>query len=629
MCGIAGRFNLDGQPVTPTELRQMTDAIVHRGPDDQGHFAAGGVGLAMRRLSIIDLAGGHQPMQNERGTVTIVFNGEIYNYKDVRRDLESRGYRFRTASDTESILHAYEEYGPDCVTLLNGMFAFALWDARRDRLFIARDRIGIKPLYIYQTDRQLRFASEVKALLVDESVPRRLDQAALSYFLRYGYVAPPATLLKDIRKLPPATSLLIDRDGVTARRYWALTPQPVERGVTEHAQAVYETLKASVRRQLVADVPLGAFLSGGLDSSSIVHLMSDATGTEVNTYSIGFEGEDAFHSELSDARAFATRYRTNHHEIVVRPDVASLIPRLVRQLDEPLADSSFVVTFLVSELAVQTVKVILSGVGGDELFGGYRRYLGPRLSRYWSRIPHPLRRLARTTANRLPVDRGSAAKNYLRLARSFLLAQDLDPFEQYDHSVRVMSDEGLARLLGPNLKDRSSDLDCDRHRWFAEGAASDPVGGMMHLDLHTSLVESLLLLTDKMTMATSLEARVPFLDHEMVEEAARIPAAAKVQGTELRHVQRVAMRGHLPDEVFRRRKRGFGFPIGAWFRKDLREMAADLLSPVRLGRHGLFDPAAVQHMLEAHQAMREDYSDALLALLTFELWYDQAKVTPG
>ncbi len=623
MCGIAGRLNLDGQPVSVDDVRRMCDAIVHRGPDDQGQFVDGPIGLGMRRLSIIDLAGGHQPMQTGDGSLTIVFNGEIYNYREIRRDLENRGARFRTASDTESILLAYEEYGPDCVTRLNGMFAFALWDERRRRLLVARDRIGIKPLYVYQSDRSLRFASELKSLLTDPTVRREVDPEALAYFLRYGYVAPPATLLRHVRKLAPGTYLLADGNGITTHRYWQLAYRPVERSDDAHAEALYDTLKASVRRQLVADVPLGAFLSGGLDSSSIVHLMSEVTGTQVSTYSIGFEGTDAFHSELADARAFATRYRTDHHEIVVRPDVASLIPRLVHHLDEPLADSSFVVTYLVSQLAVQSVKVILSGVGGDELFGGYRRYLGPRMAPYWHMVPSPLRRVARRAAEGLPVDRGSRLRNYLRLARSFIVASELPPFAQYDHAVRLMSDDALATIRPGLGSDVPGPLLTERARIFAEADGDDPVAGMMHLDLHTSLVESLLLLTDKMTMATSLEARVPFLDHEMVEEAARIPASLKVRGTTLRHVQKAAMRGHLPDAVFQKRKRGFGFPIGAWFRRDLRPLADAMLAPDRLARHGLFDAGAVQSMLRAHQDMHQDYSDALLGLLTFEIWYDQ------
>jgi asparagine synthase (glutamine-hydrolysing) len=601
----------------------MCDAIVHRGPDDQGQFVAGPVGIGMRRLSIIDIGGGHQPMQNEDGSLTVVFNGEIYNYRELRADLEVRGYRFRTASDTESILHAYAEHGPDCLSLLNGMFALALWDAKQQRLFVARDRLGIKPLYIAETPAGLRFASEMKALLTNRDLSRDLDRDALTYFLKYGYVSPPATLLRSVRKLRPGHYLLADRNGTQTRSYWSLQYQEGAGSEPEHAEALYDALRKAVRRQLVADVPLGAFLSGGLDSSSIVHLMSEITGAQVNTYSIGFGGADAFHSELADARRMADRSRTNHHEILVQPDVAGLIPKLVYHLDEPLADSSFVVTYLVSTLAAQTVKVILSGVGGDELFGGYRRYLGPRLSPYYQRVPGPLRQGLKAASAMLPVDRGSYVRNLFRLGRAFVQSQELPPFSQYDQAVRLISDP-LLRRISPVAVSGETSLDEARRGWFDGVETRDDVTRMMHLDLNTSLVESLLMLTDKMTMATSIEARVPFLDHEVVELAARIPSRFKIHGTQLRHVQKAAMRGHLPDDVLTKRKRGFGFTIGAWFRRELREMTRDLLLPARIARRGVFDSQVVGELIDAHEHQREDYSDALLALLTFELWHEQA-----
>jgi asparagine synthase (glutamine-hydrolysing) len=600
----------------------MCDAIVHRGPDDQGQFVDGPVGLGMRRLSIIDLAGGHQPMQNEDGSLTIVFNGEIYNYRDVRRQLESRGHTFRTASDTESILHAYEEYGPDCLRLLNGMFAIAIWDGPRQRLFLARDRLGIKPLYLQHDQTTLRFGSEIKAILVDPAVPRTLDPEAFRYFLRYGYVAAPGTMFASIRKLPPAHYLMVDRGSVTTHRYWEVRYGDASLSPAQHAESVAARLRSAVESQLVSDVPLGAFLSGGLDSTSIVHFMSEVTRAPVNTYSIGFTGEDRFHSELDDARLMAHRHETAHHEILVEPDVASLIPRLVHHLDEPLADSSFVVTYLVSKLARETVKVILSGVGGDEIYGGYRRYLGSRLAPYYSAIPEPVRHLLRSAAGVLPVDRGSRIRNYFRLGRSFILSQGLPAFEQYDHAVRLMSDEAL-RALCPESTRSDGELLATRREIFESVAETDAMTQAMHLDLLTSLPESLLLLTDKMTMATSLEARVPFLDHELVEAAALIPASVKVKGTRLRDVQKASMRGRLPDEVLTRRKRGFGFPIGAWFRRDLRPLVGDLLSPAHLSRQGLFDAHAVTRLVVDHQEFRQDYSDALLALLTFQLWWQE------
>jgi asparagine synthase (glutamine-hydrolysing) len=628
MCGIAGKFLFDRQAaVTAPELRRMCDAIVHRGPDDEGVFADGPVGLAMRRLSIIDLAGGHQPMSTPDGRFTVVFNGEIYNYKDVRAALEGRGVRFRTSSDTECILQSYALIGPDCLRDLNGMFAFALWDATRAELFIARDRVGVKPLYLFQSSGQLAFASEIKALLCDASVPRELDPEAFHYFLRYGYVSSPATLLRHIRQLPPAHYLVANASGVKLTRYWSLQPvQPCGRSELEQQEAVYELTKRAVERQLVSDVPLGAFLSGGLDSSSMVHLMSEVTGSPVSTYSIGFAGVDTFHNELDDARRVSTRYGTSHHEIIVRPDVAAVIPKLVHHLDQPLADSSFVVTYLVSALARETVKVIISGVGGDELFAGYRRYLGPYLDHYYQRVPGPLRSAVSRATSWLPVDRGSSAKNYFRLARSFVASHGMPPYERYDHAVQLLS-LAAAQAVSPELRVHESTLTEARRQFFNEVPDSDPVGQMQRLDFHTSLVDSLLQLTDKMSMAVSLEARVPLLDHELVEAAAALPAGVKIKRGQLRHIQRESMRGKLPEYVLAKRKRGFGCPVGAWFRTELRPLLHDTLSPRAVARRGVLSVAGVQALIAEHDTYREDHTETLLALLTFELWANQWNVT--
>jgi asparagine synthase (glutamine-hydrolysing) len=600
----------------------MCSAIVHRGPDDEGTFTSGPVGIGMRRLSIIDLASGHQPISNEDGNLTIVFNGEIYNHLAIRRVLEQRGHRFATSSDTECIVHAYEEYGADCVQHLNGMFAFAIWDSRRRELFIARDRVGIKPLYIHQTTETVRFASEVKALLSDPDVPRELEKDAFLYFFRYGYLPAADTLLRSVKQLPPAHWMMVRADGVTIRRYWSLSyADPLASSDDEFADALQHSLKKAVTSQLISDVPLGAFLSGGLDSSSIVQMMSE-DAEAVSTYAIGFGGSDSFHSELSDARFVADLCHTRHHEILVKPDVVSLLPKLVRHLDQPLADSSFVVTYLVSELARQTVKVIISGVGGDELFGGYRRYLGPSLDRVYDHVPAPIRALLARAASHLPVDRGSTVKNVARLGRAFLTSHGKPPFERYDQAVRLVSEDVLASLI-PGVPRRESDFDAMRRTYFESAPASDPLAQMLALDFHTSLPDSLLLLTDRMSMATSLEARVPFLDHEFVALAAQIPSRLKIRGTSLRHIQKKSMQGRLPARVLTKKKRGFGCPTGAWFRGELKPLLLDSLAPDRVRRRGLFDPAVVSQVIDAHFSFREDYSDLLLALLTFELWHSQ------
>jgi asparagine synthase (glutamine-hydrolysing) len=596
----------------------MCDRIVHRGPDDEGQFVDRSVGLGVRRLSIIDVAGGHQPITTDDGRFTIAFNGEIYNYRQVRAELETRGHRFKTASDTEAVLECYAEYGVDCFSRLNGMFAIAIWDAVEQQLVLARDRLGIKPLYVHYDGQSVTFASEIRALLREPDVPHELDHNALAYYLRYGYVTAPATLVRGIRKLQPAHYMVFARDQVMTREYWRLdyTPEPLPEA--EFADRVYQSLRRCVQRELVSDVPLGAFLSGGLDSSSIVTLMTDITGTAVNTYSVGFAGADAFHNELPDAARLAAHCRSTHHEILVAPDVPNLIPTLVRRLDEPLADSSFIVTYLIAELARRTVTVVLSGVGGDEIFAGYRRYLGPGLSRYYDWVPQQARRLVSSGLGRVKVDRGSALRNYARLARSFALAHDLPPFERYDSAVRVTTDARLSCLLQQPAG--SSDLLAQRRELFDHPAADDPLARMIHLDLQTSLPESLLLLTDSMTMATSVEARVPFLNHELVELAARIPSSLKIHGTRLRYIQKRSMATHLPKEVFRRRKMGFGCPMGRWFRHELRDLLHDSLAEDRVRRKGLFRPAAIQAAIDAHQNHREDNTDLLLGLLTFDLW---------
>jgi asparagine synthase (glutamine-hydrolysing) len=565
-------------------------------------------------------------MRTDDGALTIVFNGEIYNYREVRRSLEGRGIRFRTASDTECILHAYRLYGRECLQYLNGMFAIAIWDATNRELFVARDRLGIKPLYLRQDRDGLVFASEIKALLTDPELPRTLDHDAFNYFLRYGYVASPATLLREVRQLPHAHYLVANKHGVTATRYWSVEArEQCHTTEAEQSERVYHLVKSAVERQMVSDVPVGAFLSGGLDSSSVVHLMTEVTGAAVNTYSIGFAGVDAFHNELDDARHVAERYGTNHHEILVTPDVSSLIPRLVHHLDQPLSDSSFIVTYLVSTLARETVKVIISGVGGDELFGGYRRYLGPYLDSYYQLVPRPMQGAIAAASTWLPVDRGSAALNKFRLARAFLDAHGLPPYERYDRAVQLLG-PGQVHALSPVLTNGDDSALCDDRRRYFHEVANDPLGQMQRLDLNTSLVDSLLQLTDKMSMATSLETRVPLLDHELVEAAAAIPSSLKIKNGRLRFIQKSSMKGKLPARVLRKKKRGFGCPVGAWFRGELRTQLRDTLASPSLHQRGLLNPQRVEAVIGEHEQYQADHTDLLLALFTFQLWSDDWKV---
>jgi asparagine synthase (glutamine-hydrolysing) len=619
MCGIYGIFNRDGKAADVALLARMGDAIVHRGPDDSGVHADGPCALGMRRLSIIDLAGGHQPLANADGSLVLVCNGEIYNYRELRRQLIDCGHVFRTHSDSEVLLHGYAEWGAAVLERLNGMYGFALWDARAQRLLVGRDRLGIKPIYFLDDGRRLAFASEAKSLLELPGMSVDIDPAALRAYLELGYVPAPLSIFRGIRKLPIGGLLCADERGVTVRSTW-MPPTAVDAAPSraDWARRVCAQLEKSVQMQMVSDVPIGAFLSGGIDSSAVLAFMARASGQPVRTYSIGFDGGAAerFFNELDHARQVATRFGTDHHEILVRPDVVGLLPKLLWHMDEPIADSAFVTTYLVAEFARRDVKVILSGVGGDELFGGYRRYLGEHFLRYLNWMPETARRAAAYAAGWLPADRHSKWLNYSRLARNFLQSASMPSAERYRSYVGVFSPQQAERLqtAAPAL------------RFDALGAAFDSAGGedtlarMFAVDALTQLPDDLLLLTDKMTMATSLECRVPLLDHDLVELAARIPAPVKVAGGELKSLMKDALADVLPREVLYRPKRGFGAPMGAWMKNELAQLLDSALSRQAIERRGLLAHAPVAELIAAHRANRIDGTDRLLALLNLEVW---------
>ncbi len=619
MCGIYGILHLDGSAAPVQLLRPMSHVTVHRGPDDEGTHDDGPLAFGMRRLSIIDVGGGHQPLANEDGTLWLVANGEIYNYRELREDLAAKGHRFRTASDCETILHLYEAEGDAFVERLNGMYAFALWDAPRQRLLIGRDRLGVKPLYLWQDDRRLIFASEAKAILALPGIGRELDPAALRSYLALGYVPAPQSIFRGIRKLPPATVLVAEAGRVRERRYWRV-PGTVDRTATEAEwiARVRARLEESVRMQMVSDVPIGAFLSGGIDSSAVVAFMSAHSGQPVKTYSIGFDGGAAenYYNELPYARQVARQFGTDHHEIVVRPDVVALLPRLLWHMDEPIADTAFITTYLVSEFARREVTVILSGVGGDELFGGYRRYLGGHYQGYFDRLPTGLQRAAFALGERLPSDRHSPLLNAMRLAKGFLASAGLPFEERYRSYVEVFSDEmadALLRDAGVTARDPLAAA-------FDETTSDDELNRMLCVDAETQLPDDLLLLTDKMSMAVSLECRVPLLDHELAELAARMPQDIKIRGGRLKHVMKAALGDVLPQGILERKKRGFGTPMGAWLKGDLAPLVRDLLSPEAIRARGWFRLAEVSRVVADHEANREDGTDRLLALLNLEIW---------
>ena len=499
MCGIAGVYYFKpGSHATVESLKSMTDKMIHRGPDDEGFFCRDHVGLGMRRLSIIDLAGGHQPIYSQDRTKVIVFNGEAYNYRENRKNLEDQGCLFSTNSDTEVVLQLFDRYGTDCFRYINGMFGFAVWDKSERILTIARDRIGIKPLYYYRDNEKLVFASEIKSILVFPGVAKELDRVSLAQYMKYGFTPGDQTLYKKIHKLPPASCLQVSEKGVSLKTYWRLSYAEKHQGTAEQISAeLYELLQSSVAYRMIADVPLGAFLSSGIDSSSIVHLMHGLGANPVNTYTIGFGSGYQQYNEQETAGKFAGHYGTNHHEITVRPNVSELFPELIMALDEPLADSSFIMTYLVSKLARETVTVILSGVGGDELFAGYRRYLNVRLNHYNQKIPAFLReKFIWPAVSRLPEDRNHKILNLARLIKAYMRTASLPMPRQYLSYTSLMSDDMLEEML---VGDKAY-IDY-HHRLFSECDSNDLLDKLLYIDLKTSLPEQLLMLTDKMSMA--------------------------------------------------------------------------------------------------------------------------------
>ena len=620
MCGILGVVELTpGSCLKDIAIERIADVIRHRGPDDGGSYRDENIVFGMRRLSIIDVEGGHQPLSDESGTLRLVCNGEIYNFRELRAVLEKKGYHFKTGSDCEVILHLYREHGERFVELLNGMYAFALWDSERRRFLLARDRLGVKPLYYAIHRGALIFASEIKAILRIPGFSVSIDPVALDAYLSLGYTPAPLTLVHGIQKLPPATVLKVERGETTVSRYWKV-PEGTDtrRGEREWASELRESIERSVHAQMVSDVPIGAFLSGGVDSSAVVAFMSRHSEAPVRTYSIGFEGPGAesFYNELPYAREVSKLFRTDDKEIIVTPDVVRLLPRLIWHLDEPLADSALTTTYLVSEFASRDVKVILSGVGGDELFGGYRRYLGEYYDNLYRRVPAWLRTRIQKAAPSLPSDRHSRLLNASRLLRSFLLSADL-PFEdRYRRYVEVFGSPALANLL---LQRTSEPFDAIQ-RAFDRAPSNDALQQLMLVDLETQLPDDLLLLTDKMTMVTSLECRVPLLDHELVELASTIPAATRIRNGRLKHIMKKALEEVLPREVLQRSKRGFGAPVGAWMKRQLAPAMKQLLSKDTIEKRSLFHWDAVRQTIEAHESNRADHTDHLSALMNLEIW---------
>ncbi len=636
MCGIAGfankNFQANALETSATVLDRMCRCIAHRGPDDQGTMVDGGVALGMRRLAIIDLAGGQQPIYNEDQSCAIVFNGEIYNFPELQKELQARGHTFKTSCDTETILHGYEEWGADVVKRLRGMFAFAIWDKRKRELFIARDRVGKKPLY-YSLTKQgtLVFGSELKSLLEHNQVERRTSSQAIDAYLALGYVPEPLSIFEDIKKLPPAHTLIFDGEKIVTNQFWdfdytkrndeseSLISEARFTDFSSEEKVIAELnrlLEEAVRVRLISEVPLGAFLSGGVDSSVVVGLMARVMNTPVKTFSIGFN-EDSY-NELKYARVTAKHFNTEHHEFIVTPEICGVVEKLVTHFDEPFADSSAIPTFMVSKLAREHVTVVLSGDGGDELFAGYTRYKIDQARSGFGSLPRFVRQgVMLPLSEALP--HGARGRNLLRNVA-------LDPLDRYVDSVSIFTalarkelcTADFRRAVNAGERDFTSAL---MHDYAARVTSGDAVDALLYLDSKTYLVGDILTKVDRMTMANSLEARVPLLDHKLIDFVTRIPSRMKLRDGVTKYILKKAAESFVPHEILHRPKQGFGVPMQQWINSELRDMISDVVTDRRTLERGYFEPKQIEVLFDEHRRGRRDHSMQLWTLFMLELWH--------
>ncbi len=616
MCGICGVFNLQsGEPVSRDLIAQMTDLISHRGPDESGMYLNGPVGLGSTRLSIIDLSNGHQPMSNETGDVWIVFNGEIWNYKALRKEFLEKGHRFRTNSDTETIIHAYEEYGVDCIAHLHGMFGLAIWDVTRRRLLLARDRVGKKPLYYTRVDGNLVFASEIKSLLCHPQVKRRADVQALADFLSVRYVPGPATLFANISKVLPGHLILFEDGEIKEHCYWDFTFGKTEdHPVEDYIQGIRQHINRAVEERLMADVPLGAMLSGGVDSSIITGIMSQLMNEPVKTFAVGFDVPG--YSELPYARLVAQHFGTEHHDLIVKcSDLSAYWPLLTWHRDEPVSEPSDIGVYLVSKLAKQYVKVVLSGEGGDELFAGYPKYIVDWLARYYQILPAPMRdQLISPLLERLPYN--------MRKLKMTARALSQPAPERWMNWFGVFNGQLKTNLLSASTK-ASVDNDSSQafRRWLEKNPQRDDLSSMLYLDTKIWLPDNLLMKGDKMTMAASLESRIPLLDYKLIEFAASIPSHIKVKPFKTKYLLKRAYADFLPESILTRKKMGFNVPISNWFRGEQRNLITRLLLSERARSRGFLSNEFVASLLSDHLEGRTQYGNQLFILASLELWF--------
>ena len=623
MCGIAGIVRNDGKQIDQDLLARMCEAIRHRGPDDDGFYINGSVGLGMRRLAIIDLKSGKQPIHNHDRSSWIVFNGEIYNYLELRAKLEKLGHTFYTNSDTEAIVHAYDQFGVDCPKHLRGMFAFAIWNERTQELFLARDRVGKKPLLYAQVGKQLVFGSEFSALLLHPDISREVEPEALDYYLSFMCIPAPLTAYRAIRKLEPGHWLRWRNGEIELQRYWQPDfTKKIAISEEEAGERTVEILREAVRVRLMSEVPLGAFLSGGVDSSAVVALMSQESREPVKTFSIGFEEQDF--SEIHHARRIAEHVGADHHEFIVRPDALEVLPTLVEHYGEPYADSSAVPTYYVAKETRKHVTVALNGDGGDESFAGYERYVAMGITEKYRRVPSFLREaVIKETVNLIPTSPLKRTK--VRSVQRMLNAVALPKVDRYTRWMSVFNEETKQPLYSDFFREqtRSADATGILGEWFKRANGIGILDAMLLTDQMTYLPNDLLVKVDIATMAVSLEARSPFLDHEVIEFAASLPQDLKLRRLTTKYLLKKVLRKFLPAENLNRGKMGFGVPIGHWFRGQMQAFLREVLLSEKASRRGLFKPETVRNLVELHTSGERDYSQQLWTLLMLELWFNR------
>lgn len=646
MCGIAGIVDFVGNRADSESIVKMIKTLSHRGPDDEGVYVENGVAggtksgdsvksisLGHKRLKIIDLSNSaRQPLSNENDTIWLVCNGEIYNHKELRKGLESKGHKFKSDSDSEIIIHLYEDCGDGFISQLRGMFAFGLWDKNRKKLIIVRDRVGIKPLYYYYKNGLLLFASEIKAILSNKEVKKEIDIFALNQFLSFLYVPAPRTIFKDIAKVMPGCAIIIENGKLIENKYWDLeinesgvSRNGIRRSEEDYTNDLYDLLEESIKVRMMSDVPLGAFLSGGIDSSTIVAIMSKLSSTPVKTFSIGFGKDERFYDELKFAKVVADKFHTDHREFVVRSDIVNLLPTVIGHFDEPFANPTAILMYLLSEETKKHVSVALSGTGGDEAFSGYTRYVGMKMSEYAQMVPFSLRKMLTSFAGNIP--ESSNGRHIGRRLRTFLNGTLLPPEERYRTWVSVFQEE-VKRELFVNSHADVQELEGYNgshsylNPYLTKLGISSIHDRVFYTDVKTYLPNNQLEYVDKTSMAHALEVRVPFCDHKLLEFAATIPYKMKIKGMNTKYLLKKAVSKVLPEDIINRKKVGFNAPVGIWFQGDLNNFVKEALSESNLKRTGYFNHKTVNAIVGEHNAKRKDYSLHIWALLVFQVWHD-------